>query len=439
MPTLGLSMIVKNGGSDLRSCLQSVYRIVTQIVIADTGSTDDTLITAAEFGAQTTQYAWNDNFSDARNAALEPMSTDWVLVLDADEELTPEALDALPKLLEETPHTVGGYAVPIRNYLPCLYSVTYGYISRRNLDPYERAKAAPCYTEHKMTRLFRRAPEIRFSNRLHESVDRQILAAGMNLGIADFRILHYGNLKPSETKRAYYRALGKSKLHDVPSDPQAWFEVALEEIQAGNNARALRYFKKSFKLFPSHEAAFFIAYAHSIEKEYDQALKTLAMIPEDSHLAILKFTFTGQALERMGKLPGARSAFAEALRLCHIAGSDSELSLQAIIESQLGFIEVQLGDPAAGIPRLLEARAKHPDNLEILDRMVKAWVLCNHDDKAAEAQEQLIRYHADEKSLARAATLRMRCGHTGRAQEILKRGLELFPGSNRLSALLGPQ
>ena len=116
MPTVGLSMIVKNEAETLRHCLQSVSGVVSQIVIADTGSTDGTADIAREFGATVISVPWENHFANARNAALKLMETDWVLVLDADEELDSEAKAQLPDLLR--PWNVGGYLVPIRNYIP---------------------------------------------------------------------------------------------------------------------------------------------------------------------------------------------------------------------------------------------------------------------------------------------------------------------------------
>ena len=61
-----------------------------QIVVVDTGSTDRTVEIAKEHGAEVFQFAWSDDFSAARNAALEHVTGDWVLSLDADEELLSE-------------------------------------------------------------------------------------------------------------------------------------------------------------------------------------------------------------------------------------------------------------------------------------------------------------------------------------------------------------
>src|SRR5580704_10477083 len=99
MPSLGLAMIVKNGAETLRNCIASVSGIVDQIVIADTGSTDGTVQLAGELGAAVFDFPWQDDFAQARNAALRALTTDWVLVMDDDEELDPKARDKIPALL----------------------------------------------------------------------------------------------------------------------------------------------------------------------------------------------------------------------------------------------------------------------------------------------------------------------------------------------------
>src|ERR1700742_4052585 len=84
---LALSMIVRNGGQDFVHCLESVRGIVDEIVIADTGSTDSSVTIAQQFGAKIIHVPWTNDFAAARNAALEAVTADWVLVLDADEQL----------------------------------------------------------------------------------------------------------------------------------------------------------------------------------------------------------------------------------------------------------------------------------------------------------------------------------------------------------------
>lgn len=78
-------MIVKNESRCLARCLQTIRGIVDEIVIADTGSTDDTMRIARHFGAKIVNFEWVGDFAAARNFAIGNASGDWILVLDADE------------------------------------------------------------------------------------------------------------------------------------------------------------------------------------------------------------------------------------------------------------------------------------------------------------------------------------------------------------------
>ena len=96
LPTLGFSMILKNGASTLRTCLGSVGSLVSEMIIGDTGSTDGSQEIAREFGATVLDVPWESDFAKARNTALARCTTDWVLTLDADEELDADAINTLP-------------------------------------------------------------------------------------------------------------------------------------------------------------------------------------------------------------------------------------------------------------------------------------------------------------------------------------------------------
>src|ERR1035438_4910111 len=110
MAAVSLCMIVKNEGARLARCLESAARIVQEIVIVDTGSTDDTGAVAARFGAKMSSFDFREpDFSGARNQSLARASGDWILVLDADEILTataPAAVRALVELGEDVGYVV---------------------------------------------------------------------------------------------------------------------------------------------------------------------------------------------------------------------------------------------------------------------------------------------------------------------------------------------
>ncbi len=66
-PFLSLCMIVKNEGKNLERCLKSAKPYVDEIVIVDTGSQDNTLEIAAQYGAKLDYFEWCDDFAAARN------------------------------------------------------------------------------------------------------------------------------------------------------------------------------------------------------------------------------------------------------------------------------------------------------------------------------------------------------------------------------------
>lgn len=86
-PQISLVMIVRNESLRLAHCLESVKNQVDEIIIVDTGSSDDTLLIAKQYTEKVYSYPWNDDFSSARNYALAQVTCDWVLSLDADEQL----------------------------------------------------------------------------------------------------------------------------------------------------------------------------------------------------------------------------------------------------------------------------------------------------------------------------------------------------------------
>ena len=98
---LSLSMIVRDEAERIEDCLRSVQGFVDEMVVVDTGSNDNTAALAQAMGARVEQIPWPGDFAPARNQALEWVQGDWVLVLDADERLLPEAWAPLRALMAQ--------------------------------------------------------------------------------------------------------------------------------------------------------------------------------------------------------------------------------------------------------------------------------------------------------------------------------------------------
>ena len=90
MITISLCMIVKNEEKVLARCLDSVNDLVDEIIIVDTGSTDNTLEIARSYTDKIFSFEWVDNFSVARNFSFSKANMEYILWLDADDVLLEE-------------------------------------------------------------------------------------------------------------------------------------------------------------------------------------------------------------------------------------------------------------------------------------------------------------------------------------------------------------
>lgn len=99
-----------NEESNLPACLDSIDGWTDSIVVIDSGSTDGTLEIAREHGAVLLQHPFESHARQWRWALDQlPLSTDWILALDADQRLTPELRDELGRLLGAGQTQLAGY------------------------------------------------------------------------------------------------------------------------------------------------------------------------------------------------------------------------------------------------------------------------------------------------------------------------------------------
>ena len=93
-------MIVRDEAANLPGALGSVQGVAQELIVVDTGSTDDSAAIAQALGARVLHFAWCDDFARARNVALDAATGDWVLCLDADQQFDPASLPALERALQ---------------------------------------------------------------------------------------------------------------------------------------------------------------------------------------------------------------------------------------------------------------------------------------------------------------------------------------------------
>lgn len=148
MISIAAVMIAKNEERCITRALESIRPFVDAMIVLDTGSTDETIACARKAGASVFSYTWCDDFSKARNAALEHSPAQWNLIIDADEYLVSGG-EYLKSLTSDPPAYVGAIAIEslythdgnnhsVRNWLTRLLPKTVRYAGRVHEQPIHR-------------------------------------------------------------------------------------------------------------------------------------------------------------------------------------------------------------------------------------------------------------------------------------------------------------
>jgi glycosyltransferase involved in cell wall biosynthesis len=184
---LTVCMIARNESARLADAIGSVRSVADEIVVTDTGSTDDTVALAARLGAKVSHFAWIDDFAAARNECTRHASGEWILWLDADERLKP------------------GCEGEVRAAMANPRAIAYQVI-REDFFALDRPD---WFSEMHQLRLVRRDLPARFVGVIHEHLvpDPSVIArrTGTQVLVSNIRFQHWGYVAerlPEKTARA---------------------------------------------------------------------------------------------------------------------------------------------------------------------------------------------------------------------------------------------
>ncbi len=232
--TISLCMIVKNEEQLLGKCIESVRGIVDELIIVDTGSTDRTVDICKQFGAKVYSIKWYDHFAKARNYGLEKATSDWILWLDADEQLEHNKGTVIKEKIKETKAAI--LLLPVINYV---WNTLEG----------ESDEACIYY----QPRLFRNNVGIKFHNRIHETPQlpnhEKIKEATNYINVP---IHHYGYIKEvAERKNKSARNKQLLQLEYEKADHSPWVEyhLASEYYRDKDYVRAFEYVNQAILRF----------------------------------------------------------------------------------------------------------------------------------------------------------------------------------------------
>jgi glycosyltransferase involved in cell wall biosynthesis len=213
-----LVVIVRDAQATISRLLESARPWVEQMVVLDTGSADRTPNIAADHGATLLRTTWNDDFSAARNTALDLAAADWHLVLDADEWLI-DGGEFLRKLRHTPPSFVGQVLLE---------------------DQFEAGHSGAATAANWLSRLL--PGHVRYQGRIHEQPVHSLPVRRTPL-----RIGHDG-YKPEAlaAKRGRNRRLLELALQEQPGDAYLMYQLGKDASVYTEHTLADRWFRAAW-------------------------------------------------------------------------------------------------------------------------------------------------------------------------------------------------
>ncbi|MGV8056582.1 MAG: glycosyltransferase [Smithellaceae bacterium] len=302
-------IISLNEEKTIAETLSSLEHIADEIIVVDTGSQDNTVKIAKEFGCKTFSMPWDDDFSLARNRAIAEATSDYILMIDADEFI--HSRDRLGLLFTKSllsPNFDLAYRVQFKDRE---HSQTLS-ISIMNLFLNKESYQL-------QTRLFPRRSDIRYSGFVFESVEPALEAAKIDLSPAPFFQITKQNtdmLLRTERKTAAVK-----KEFSMLKESAAALDCMLFFLKNGNWTEALECFNKTKDVDPLLAANIvnYFASNDKLEEAKSIAIKSLSDTPDSFELNMAlaavyfkdeRYTSIHNTLfpffqERSVKIPGA--------------------------------------------------------------------------------------------------------------------------------------
>lgn len=224
MRKISVCIITKNESEKLRKCLKHLTGYGFEIVVVDTGSTDDTVAMAKKYADKVCYFSWCNDFSAARNYALTQASNDIVMMIDSDEYLQEIDTGELENLLKQHPSMVGRIKI----------------INRVSVGEQETE-----YIE-RINRIFSRQ-QYEYSGSIHEQVTAKNKEE-YETYLAPVVILHDGYEGTEEERRKKAERNLKlllKELENHPDDTYFMYQIGKSYYMAEDYEEASRYFEKA--------------------------------------------------------------------------------------------------------------------------------------------------------------------------------------------------
>jgi len=210
-PAVRLSqcMIVKNEEKNIEKALSWARDVAFEQIVVDTGSTDRTVELAEKMGAKIYHFEWINDFSAAKNFAMDKASGNWIAILDADEYMSGEDVKEMMSLLKKVQSNP--------QHLKEFDALTCSWVQ---LD--DEGKAFAVLTQQ---RIFQNRPDLRYKGTIHEAVRIR----NKYLNAENLRIMHTGYAQTAygaADKRERNIKLLRDELEKDPTNPHTMLYLA---------------------------------------------------------------------------------------------------------------------------------------------------------------------------------------------------------------------
>lgn len=225
-PLISLCMIMKDEEDNLPRALNSVAKLVDEMIIVDTGSQDASVEIAKSFGARVYFMPWQGDFSGPRNLAMDKARGKWILIFDADEEFCQEDVDKTRELARGS--SAEGIIFTTVNFI----GTEAGVNRDINLN----------------IRLVRNRKEYRYREKVHESLSGVFEKTVVQR--SDINIFHYGYMdqelaKKNKVKRNLQLLLDKFTSEEVSNFD--YYNLGVEYVRGSQWEKAAECFEHALK------------------------------------------------------------------------------------------------------------------------------------------------------------------------------------------------
>ena len=279
--TIAAVMIVKNEEVMLPKCYETI-KWVDELVIVDTGSNDSTPYLMHGFKHPNKvesigEYKWKDDFADARNFALTKCTSDWVITIDADEELLTDEKTIRKYVAEADKKKCGGIRISVKSPIKD-HIVRYPRIYRREMDKKKARWTSPVHNlihppgpimdVFEITIIFKHSP----SHKADPDRALRMLTAAVKKDPYDCRMMYYLVREVVYKEKWLHVTYFGQKYLDIPKEKKPGeladihLLMAVAYYQFADWDEAMSHVGQAIAINPNFKEAFYCAHDCEVQR-----------------------------------------------------------------------------------------------------------------------------------------------------------------------------